>query len=34
MGAFCRTRVTQLTDFAAPECKARLEFLRNGKAKQ
>ena len=32
MGAFCRTRVTQLADFTAPECQARLELLRNGKA--
>jgi hypothetical protein len=26
MGAFCRTCVTQLADFPAPECKARQFF--------
>lgn len=31
MGAFCHTSVRQTIDFTAPECNARLKFLKKEK---
>jgi hypothetical protein len=32
MGAFCRTRVTQLADFAAPECQSAAGIIEKWKS--